>query len=251
MDKLKDVLIQRFKIEGHKRDKSGVYAYTQRVMAYNSNKLEGSALTQEQTATLFDSGFLTVSDYCRAKDVEEMQGHFLMFDCAIGSLDRTLTEDLIKRLHFELKSGVFEDRANGYAIGEYKTRPNYIGRYSTELPQDVPAQMKSLLEWYASSPKTLRTLAKFHARYESIHPFQDGNGRTGRMIMFRESLINDTLEPFIVLASDRMEYLEGLKEYRDSGGTSKLETLIEKEIEVYKKQYHYFLGENPESIDLF
>ena len=122
-------LLERLKIEREKFDRSGVYAFTQRLLAYNSNKIEGSTLTEEQTASLFDNGTLPKSDdYYRAKDVEEMNGHFLMFNKMLDTLDEPLTQELIKKFHYELKSGVFEDRANGYAIGDYKQRPNMIGK---------------------------------------------------------------------------------------------------------------------------
>ena len=122
MENYKEWLIKRFLIERKKFDRSGVYAYTQRA----SNKIEGSTLTPEQTASLFDTGTLPKSDdYYRAKDVEEMNGHFLMFNYMLDTLDDELSQDLIKRFHYELKSGVFEDRANGYAIGDYKGRNVY------------------------------------------------------------------------------------------------------------------------------
>lgn len=114
-----EYLTERFKIEQKKRDRSGIYGFIQRLIAYNSNKIEGSTLTEEQTASLFDTGTLPKSDdYYRAKDVEEMNRHFLMFNKMLDTLDSKLTQDLIKQFHYELKSGVFEDRANGYAIGE-------------------------------------------------------------------------------------------------------------------------------------
>ncbi len=132
-------LIRRLRIERKKFDRSGIYAYTQRTLAYNSNKIEGSTLNEEQTASLFDTGMLPRSDdYYRAKDVEETNGHFLMFNKMIDTLDEPLSEELIKAFHFELKSGVFEDRANGYAIGDYKERPNMVGMYETALPKEVP-----------------------------------------------------------------------------------------------------------------
>ena len=119
-------LIERFVIERKKFDRSGIYAYTQRALAYNSNKIEGSTLTEEQTASLFDTGMLPVNDdYYRAKDVEEMNGHFLMFNKMIDTLEKPLSIDLIKAFHYELKSGVFEDRANGYAIGDFQKTPKY------------------------------------------------------------------------------------------------------------------------------
>ena len=119
-------LLERFQIERKRFDRSGVYAYTQRLLAYNSNKIEGSTLTEEQTASLFDTGTLPRSDDCyRAKDVEEMNGHFLMFNKMLDTLDDLLNGELIKQFHYELKSGVFEDRANGYAIGDYKKKTEY------------------------------------------------------------------------------------------------------------------------------
>ncbi len=247
MTNFKRWLIDRFKIEKNKFDRSGVYAYTQRSMAYNSNKIEGSTLTPEQTASLFDNGTLPKSDdYYRAKDVEEMNGHFLMFNYMLESLELDLSEDIIKKFHYELKSGVFVDRANGYTIGDYKKRPNMVGMYKTVLPSEVNDEMKSLLEWYSGKEKTVETLAEFHARFESIHPFQDGNGRTGRMILFRESLRYDALQPFIILDEDRNEYLESLKQYREENKADKLIELIHLEANKYYSNCKYFIGESEE-----
>lgn len=191
-----------------------MYAYTQRLLAYNSNKIEGSTLTEEQTASLFDNGTLPKSDdYYRAKDVEEMNGHFLMFNKMLDTLDEPFTQELIKRFHYELKSGVFEDCANGYAIGDYKKRPNMIGMYQTVRPGDVAQEMYSLMEWYGNQTVDISILAEFHVRYENIHPFQDGNGRTGRLILFRECLKNKIV-PVVIEDANRNEYLEALKEYR-------------------------------------
>ena len=242
MENYKNWLIERFMIERKRFDRSGVYAYTQRTMAYNSNKIEGSTLTPEQTASLFDNGTLPQNDnFYRAKDVEEMNGHFLMFNYMLDTLNEDLTEELIKRFHYELKSGVFEDRANGYAIGAYKERPNMVGMNKTILPKDVAEEMGKLLDWYSQQKKSLKTLAEFHARYEMIHPFQDGNGRTGRMILFRECLKNVDVRPFIILDENRDIYIEGLKEYRDKQKTDKLEMLMNQEIEEYYQQCKYFM----------
>lgn len=244
MNDYKKWLTERFRIERQRFDRSGVYAYTQRAMAYNSNKIEGSTLTPEQTASLFDNGTLPQNDnYYRAKDVEEMNGHFLMFNCMIDTLSEPLTENLIKRFHHELKSGVFEDRANGYAIGAYKERPNMIGMYKTVLPNQVSEEMGKLLDWYEQQEKNLDVLAEFHARYETIHPFQDGNGRTGRMILFRECLINPDLKPFIILDVNREKYIDGLKEYREDQKTEKLVSLMNQEIEDYYTQCKYFMND--------
>ena len=234
-------LLERFKIERERFDRSGVYAYTQRLLAYNSNKIEGSTLTEEQTASLFDNGTLPKSDdYYRAKDVEEMNGHFLMFNKMLDTLDEPLTEELTKRFHYELKSGVFEDRANGYAIGDYKHRPNVIGMYQTVRPENVAQEMYLLMDWYDGRTINISVLAEFHARYESIHPFQDGNGRTGRLILFRECLKNGIV-PVVIEDANREEYLEALKEYRVGKSLDKLITLFEKEQQFYFEKCKYFM----------
>lgn len=236
-----DFLLERFKIERERFDRSGVYAYTQRLLAYNSNKIEGSTLTEEQTASLFDNGTLPKSDdYYRAKDVEEMNGHFLMFNKMLDTLDESLTQELIKRFHYELKSGVFEDRANGYAIGGYKQRPNMIGMYQTARPSEVAQEMHLLMDWYSSQRVNLSVLAEFHVRYESIHPFQDGNGRTGRLILFRECLKNGIV-PVVIKDTNRNEYLEALKQYREEKFLKKLTDLFEKEQQSYLEKCKYFM----------
>ena len=234
-------ILERFKIEREKFDRSGIYAYTQRLLAYNSNKIEGSTLTEEQTASLFDNGTLPKSDdYYRAKDVEEMNGHFLMFNKMLDTFDESLTQELIKQFHYELKSGVFEDRANGYAIGDYKKRPNMIGMYQTVRPEDVKTEMEVLIKWYDSQKIDVAVLAEFHARYESIHPFQDGNGRTGRLILFRECLKNEIM-PIVIEDANRNEYLEALKEYREEKKLFKMIELFKKEQQFYLEKCKYFM----------
>lgn len=114
-----------------------------------------------------------------------MNGHFPMFNRMLETIHQPLTQELIKVFHYELKSGVFEDRANGYVVGDYKKRPNMIGLHDTESPKNVPEKMAELLAWYEEQQVTLGVLAEFHARYEAIHPFQDGNGRTGRILFYR------------------------------------------------------------------
>ena len=234
-------LKERLFIEFNKRDRSGIYAVTSRELAYNSNKIEGSTLTENQTASLFDTGLLPVSDNVyRAKDIEEMNGHFLMFNHMLKTLDEDLSEELIKKFHYELKSGVFEDKANGYNIGEYKARPNIAGTMQTSLPVNVSDDMKELLIWYKNSEKNLRTIALFHLKYEKIHPFQDGNGRTGRVILFREALKNDIIPP-ISHDENRVEYIEGIKEYSDTDSSEKLLELLMKEQNKYMKTVKFFL----------
>ena len=238
---LLNFLMERFKIEREKFDRSGVYAYTQRLLAYNSNKIEGSTLTEEQTASLFDNGTLPISDdYYRAKDVEEMNGHFLMFNKMLDTLDELLTQELIKQFHYELKSGVFEDRANGYTIGDYKQCPNMIGMYQTVRPENVAREMCLLMDWYGNQEVNISVLAEFYARYESIHPFQDGNGRTGRLILFRECLKNGIV-PVVIEDANRNEYLEALKKYREEEKLDKLVELFVKEQHFYLEKSMYFM----------
>ena len=210
-DDLVRLLIQRFQIEQEKNDRGGVYALTQRMLAYNSNKIEGSTLTEKQTASLFDTGTLSSEDaVIRAKDVEEMTGHFLMFNEMLKTYSQPLSHEVIKRYHYKLKSGVFEDIANGYPIGEYKNRRNMVSDIVTALPEEVEDRITGLLEWYNAAPRHgLLDLARFHAEYEAIHPFQDGNGRTGRVILFKECLKN-SLVPFIVSDDRKTDYYHAL-----------------------------------------
>lgn len=223
------------------RYRGGIYGYTQRALAFNSNKIEGSTLTEEQTAALFEEGYLPASeDVYRSKDVEEMTGHFLMFNKMLETLDQELTENLIKSFHYELKAGVFEDRANGYAIGDYKKRPNTVGGICTALPEEVSDEMQVLLVWYNQCKSwDLKMLAMFHSKYETIHPFQDGNGRTGRLILFRECLRHNCI-PFIIHDSNRARYIEALKQAHSTQDYFPLARLFEEEQKDYEEQLKYF-----------
>ena len=235
-----DALIWVLDLEHSIKDRSGIYGYTQRTLAYNSNRIEGSTLTKEQTSALFEEGYLPATDeFYKSKDIEEMNGHFLMFNKMLSCIGSQLSEDMIKTFHYELKAGVFEDRANGYAIGEYKKRANMVGGIATASPQEVSAKMKELIMWYNSEHRvTLETLAEFHIRYELIHPFQDGNGRTGRMILFRECLEHDIM-PFIIHNENRAEYFAALNAAH-TAGISKLAALFEREQADYAAQCDFF-----------
>lgn len=143
-------------------------------MAYNSNRIEGSTLTEKQTASMFETGTLYVDDpdmIFRTKDIEEMNGHFKMFNYVMKCMEKPLSEDIIKNMHKNLKEGVFEDRANGYAIGGWKKRANRVSDIQTALPQEVPEKIHQLLEKYHNAEKiTLYDIAKFHAQFENIVP---------------------------------------------------------------------------------
>ena len=235
-------LIQRLQIEQKKNDHGGVYAFAQRTLAYHSNRIEGSTLTEKQTASLFDTGTLTSEDaLIRAKDVEEMTGHFLTFNEMLKTYQEPLSHELMKRYHYKLKSGVFEDIANGYPIGEYKNRRNIVSDITTALPEDVHARMTALLDEYNAADKhDLHGLAKFHADYEAIHPFQDGNGRTGRLILFKECLKNDII-PFVVNDSRKAEYYHALNTAQTKQDYSPLERFFREEQAEYRQQVEGFL----------
>ena len=216
-------LKERLRIEFEKQDRSGIYGYTQRNLAYNSNKIEGSTLTEKQTANLFETGTFMGEDVIfRAKDVEEMTGHFTMFN-------------------YKLKAGVFEDLANGYPVGEYKNRKNIVSDIETVLPKDVPDKMNELLQEYEGSSKNLEEIMRYHAVFEKIHPFQDGNGRVGRMLIFKECLRNDII-PLIIENDRKAEYYYCLNEAQHKGEYEKLYQFAKEEQMVYEKQVREFLG---------
>lgn len=233
-------LIWALQIEHSKRDRSGIYGYTQRTLAYNSNRIEGSTLTVDQTAALFEEGYLPATEeYYKSKDIEEMSGHFLMFNKMLATLGMPLSEEMIKSFHYELKAGVFEDRANGYAIGDYKTRSNTVNGLTVTAPGEVGIKMAELLQWYHNSEASLVTLAELHARYELIHPFQDGNGRTGRLILFKECLEHDIM-PFIIHNENRIRYVTSLKTAQTTGNCVPLASYFEDEQAIFQEQFEYF-----------
>ncbi len=216
-------LKQRLLIEKDRKDRSGVYGYTQRSMAYNSNRIEGSTLTERQTASLFETGTVSAEPdiLIRAKDIEELNGHFKMFNYTLKHFDEPLSEDIIKTMHKNLKEGVFEDIANGYAIGDYKRRANIVADITTALPKEVPERMQELLNDYHSKfIISLKDIAELHAKFENIHPFQDGNGRVGRMIIFKECLAHNFV-PVIIRDENKPTYMKHLHDAQvkhDSSG---------------------------------
>ena len=234
MKRLKDRLQKEFK----KQDRSGVYGFTQRSMAYNSNRIEGSTLTEKQTASMFETGTLYVDDpdmIFRTKDIEEMNGHFKMFNYVMKCMEKPLSEDIIKNMHKNLKEGVFEDRANGYAIGEWKKRANRVSDIQIALPQEVPEKIHQLLEKYHNAEKiTLYDIAKFYAQFENIHPFQDGNGRVGRMIILKQCL-DHNIVPVIIRDIHKAEYNRYLNKAQHEQDYKGLEAYFEKEQKYYQE----------------
>ena len=243
-------------IEFQKQDRSGVYGFTQKSVAYNSNRIEGSTLTESQTASLFDTGTFypeSTDAIFRAKDVEEMNGHFKMFIYMLKCLGDPLSESIIKELHKNLKEGVFEDLANGYAIGEWKRRKNMVGNIVTALPQEIPERIQQLLDAYNSkSTISVLDIAKFHVEFETIHPFQDGNGRVGRMLILKQCL-DDDIPPIVIRDSQKVQYYRGLSRAHDNGDYSSLAAFFEQEQEYYKEAVlpMIFDYEEIENMDVF
>ena len=239
---LVNLLLKRFEIESEKNDRGGIYAYTQRKLAYNSNKIEGSTLTEKQTASLFETGSLAQEEILiRAKDVEEMTGHFMMFNEMLKTYNQPLSHELIKNYHFKLKSGVFEDMANGYLVGEYKNRRNQAGNIQTALPEEVYECMSTLIGDYNEKINyTLYDLTVFHSQFEMIHPFQDGNGRTGRIILFKECLKNNII-PFIVNDVNKADYYHALSEASLNKDYVPLFDFFQKEQKAFKKMSEGFI----------
>ena len=242
---IKLVLLDEF----NNQNRKGLYAYTQKSMAYNSNKIEGSTLTSEQTASLFDTGEFVSNgvEVYRAKDVEEMNGHFKMFNEMLKRINEPLSPDLIKIYHYQLKSGVFEDIANGYPIGEYKNRANTVSDITVAKPSEVPQMMQKLIDEYNSSNKTLKDITRFHAEYENIHPFQDGNGRTGRIIIFKQC-IDSELIPVIVKDKDKAFYIRALHKAQTENDYNDLINIFEKSQKEYgQKAFDYIEGYKKQS----
>lgn len=197
----------------------GIYHKTQIEMTYNSNHIEGSRLTHDQTRYIFETNTIGVTgEAVNVDDVIETANHFRCIDFIIEHAKSALTEKMIKKLHLMLKTGTSDARQDWFAVGAYKKMPNEVGGMATALPEDVAAEMQALLAAYsAKKAKTLEDILDFHVRFERIHPFQDGNGRVGRLIMFKECL-KYGIVPFIIEDNLKMFYYRGLKEWSREKG---------------------------------
>ena len=197
----------------------GIYHKTQIDLTYNSNHIEGSRLTHDQTRYIFETNTIGVEkEALNVDDVIETANHFRCIDFINEHAKSALTEKMIKELHLMLKTGTSDARQDWFADGAYKKMPNEVGGMATVLPEDVAAEMQALLAAYsAKKAKTLEDILDFHVRFERIHPFQDGNGRVGRLIMFKECL-KYGIVPFIIEDNLKMFYYRGLKEWgREKG----------------------------------
>ena len=194
--------------------KGGIYHRTQIDLTYNSNHIEGSRLTHDQTRYIFETHTIGFDgESVRIDDIIETVNHFRCIDLIIEQAERQLTESLIKELHLILKTGTSDSRKEWFAVGEYKRLPNEVGGNATSDPENVHRDIKALLKEYNSKKhKTFEDILDFHQRFEAIHPFQDGNGRVGRLIMFKECLTNGFV-PFIITDDLKLFYYRGLQEW--------------------------------------
>ncbi|WP_343208050.1 Fic family protein [Anaerolentibacter hominis] len=197
----------------------GIYHKTQIDFTYNSNHMEGSRLTHEQTRYIFETNTIGVeNEVLNVDDVIETANHFRCIDRIIEHAKFALTEKFIKELHLILKSGTSDSRKDWFAVGDYKKLPNEVGGMETTLPEKVADKMKSLLaEYNGKEEKTFEAILDFHVKFERIHPFQDGNGRVGRLIMFKECL-KYNIVPFIIEDNLKLFYYRGLKEWDNEKG---------------------------------
>ncbi|MCR4752156.1 MAG: Fic family protein [Eubacterium sp.] len=212
-------LMGRLSMEKESKISGGIYHKVQIEFTYHSNHIEGSRLTQEQTRYIFETNTVDAPDgFINVDDIMETVNHFRCIDLIIDQAKRPLSETLIRQLHLILKSGTADSRKSWFAVGAYKQLANEVGGRETTAPKDVSARMKELLSDYRKQETvTLDDLLDFHYRFESIHPFQDGNGRVGRLILFKECLRHGIV-PFIIEDDMKLYYYRGLQEWRKERG---------------------------------
>lgn len=217
----------------------GIYHKLQIDLTYNSNHIEGSRLTRDQTRHIFETNTIGVQDEAlNIDDVIETVNHFRCIDLMIDRANEVLSEKFIKELHFTLKSGTSDSKKEWFAVGNYKKMPNEVGGMETALPEEVADKMKNLLiEYRNKKEKTFDDILDFHVKFERIHPFQDGNGRVGRLIMFKECL-KYNIVPFIIDESLKIYYYRGLKEWNKERGYLRDTCLTAQD--QYKRYLDYF-----------
>lgn len=219
--------------------KGGIYHKTQIDLTYNSNHIEGSRLTHDQTRYIFETNTIGIEgESVRVDDIIETTNHFRCIDLIIDRADERLTESLIKELHLILKSGTSDSCKDWFTVGDYKRLPNEVGGNETTAPEDVHREIKALFKEYnAKKRKSFEDILDLHQRFESIHPFQDGNGRVGRLVMFKECLANGFV-PFIITEELKMFYYRGLREWSNIRGYL-LDTCLAAQ-DNYKAMLDYF-----------
>ena len=215
----KKTLLDILKLEKDSKLKGGIYHKVQIELTYNSNHIEGSRLTHDQTRYIYETNTIALTDgVVNVDDIVETANHFRCIDLVIDRANLNITESLIKQLHFILKNGTSDSRKNWFVVGDYKKLPNDVGGRVTTSPEKVEEEVKSLIVWYNNiKNKTLNDIIEFHYRFEYIHPFQDGNGRVGRLLMFKECL-KYNIVPFIIDEKIKMFYYRGLKDFKQEKG---------------------------------
>lgn len=236
----KDSILFKLKEEMEMKLKGGLYHQTQIRLAYNSNHMEGSRLTEDQTRSIYETKTIGITEGSeKIDDIIETVNHFRCFDYIISIADKDLSEDIIKHIHLLLKNGTSDSQKEWFAVGDYKKRPNVIGdMIETTHPSKVAAETKKLLQAYRENSNiTFEDIIDFHYKFEKIHPFQDDNGRVGRLIMFKECLKYD-IPPFIIEDKSQDYYKRGLKEYTVEKGYL-IETCRAAQ-DLYKELLKYF-----------
>lgn len=224
--------------------KGSLYHNTQITFAYNTNHIEGSKLTEEQTRYIYETNMLLTekNSITDLDDILETANHFKLVDYMLEIADKKLTEKIIKEFHKILKEGTSDDRKDWFIIGDYKKLANEVGGLKTTNPKNVEKDMKKLLEWYESINKiTINEIIEFHARFERIHPFQDGNGRIGRIIAFKECLKNNII-PFIIMDREKVFYYRGLNQYQTNKEKGYLIDTCLNAQDQYIKMIKYYIG---------
>lgn len=213
-----NALLQTLRDEKSIRMSGGLYHELQVRMTYNSNHIEGSKLSEDQTRLIFETNTVDVGEGIPVDDIIETVNHFRAIDYVIDVAEESLTESIIKELHRILKQSTKDSTLSWFAVGDYKKRPNVVGGRETAKPKDVPVRMKALLDDYAALPAvTVNDIIRFHYSFERIHPFQDGNGRVGRLVALKECL-RYGIVPFIIEDSKKMFYYRGLSEWEQEPG---------------------------------
>lgn len=213
-----NLLLQTLRDEKSIRMPGGLYHELQVRMTYNSNHIEGSKLSEDQTRLIFETNTVDVGEGISVDDIIETVNHFRAIDYVIDHAEEPLTEDIIKELHRILKQSTKDSTLSWFAVGDYKKRANVVGGRETAKPKDVPARMKALLSDYESlDAVSIENVIEFHYNFERIHPFQDGNGRVGRLIALKECL-RHSIVPFIIEDSKKMFYYRGLSEWESERG---------------------------------
>ena len=216
---LPPTLLERLSAERRAKISGGIYHKVQIEFTYNSNHIEGSRLTHDQTRYIFETNTIGIGGgSVKVDDIVETANHFRCIDLIIENAKRPISEALIKELHRTLKNGTTDARQDWFAVGDYKRLPNTVGNMDTTLPEDVPQKIQELLfEYNAKKEKTFDDLLDFHYKFECIHPFQDGNGRIGRLLLFKDCLKHDIV-PFIIDEELKLFYYRGLKEWNHERG---------------------------------